>query len=214
VAMNYLDRPEISLSRLRQIATPDVWDRCMKHLQLNVQQSPYQAKIIADFHWLELELGRLVLSCDSIGTVSEAELNPLSFPALRFAKEFVDLHEKLVPDGQSVMKGRLKAGLLDSDSGLAALFLELDTAGQLREEGFSVEFPDILIKPLNLYVARTEMNPIASFGIETISSVINSANCPGGILKWASSLKSILRLEDEIVPPSVDTTTSLPTASW
>jgi hypothetical protein len=114
------------------------WTRAEQLLR-DATSSPYQGMIVADSHWLEMELSALASSLLKEGTLP-IEIYPESWAAMRFAGMVVELHRQLTPTGRAQLFGRLRDGI---KSGFAGLYLELEMARMLLAEGFDVAFPDL-----------------------------------------------------------------------
>ena len=67
-------------------------------------------------------------------------VTPRELAALRFAAMIVELHSRLSKAGRKAIEGRLRDGL---NSGFESLFLEVEMAQLLMDEGFDVSFPDL-----------------------------------------------------------------------
>lgn len=127
------------LPRFLVLTGEDQWKRravqlCMDHLR-----SPYQAKIVTDYHWLEMELSNLMLYLEHNGALPD-RVEVASLAALHFAGMVIEVHQRLSPAGRAALKGRLRDGL---NSGFSSLYLEIEMALLLIDEGFDIEFPDL-----------------------------------------------------------------------
>ncbi len=116
------------------------WWKRVDQLSEEGRQSPFLAKIMADHHWLELELSTQMSLLQDKGHLRRDEVLLESMAALMFAGMTVETHRRLTDRGQKNLEGRLRDAL---NTGFAGLYLELDTARGLLDEGFDVEFPDL-----------------------------------------------------------------------
>ena len=102
-------------------------------------RSPYQAKIVDDYHCVEVELALQLETFRRVGRLAVEDISVRTAAALDFALAAVDVHERLSERGKRILLGRLQDGL---NKGFAGLFLEIDTAAQLIEGGYEVRYPD------------------------------------------------------------------------
>lgn len=128
-----------SLPALEALLGADEWHRRATQLVDGVTRSPYQAKIVEDYHWVELELALQLDTLRRHGYLAVGELSVRTKAALDFAVAVVRLHEALTERGKRILRGRLRDGL---NRGFAGLFLEVDTAAQLVEGGYNVRYTD------------------------------------------------------------------------
>ena len=118
------------------------WFKRVDHLDTVQNQSPFQRKIVKDYHWLEM-----AISFQSDVVAKEGRLRPeltdaLHLTALNFIATTVEVHAQLSQVGQRNLVGRLRDGL-QAETGYASLYLELDLAQRLMDEGFDVDFVDM-----------------------------------------------------------------------
>jgi hypothetical protein len=116
------------------------WWRRVDQLYDEGKKSPFLAKIMSDHHWLELELSVQIAIWQEHGRLLPGEVFPRSMAALLFAGMIVEAHKQLGTAGRNNLQGRLR-GALKTD--FAGLYLELDVALGLIDQGFDVEFPDL-----------------------------------------------------------------------
>lgn len=117
----------------------DRWKKRAVQLSLDSRTSPWDAKVVLDFHWLEMKLSRIILGAES-AALTEETLDAYALSALRFAGMIVEVHGRLSLAGQRALQGRLRDGM---KAGFSSLYRELDTALLLLEEGYDVDFPDL-----------------------------------------------------------------------
>lgn len=118
------------------------WFRRANHLDAEQHKSPFQWKIVSDYHWLEMAIS---CQCDILtkeGHLLPALIDEFILAALRFAAMTVEVHARLSRVGQQNLEGRLRDGL-KAEAGYAPLYLELECARQLMDEGFDVTFADM-----------------------------------------------------------------------
>ena len=118
------------------------WFKRVDHLDTEQHQSPFQWKIVKDYHWLEM-----AISFQSDVFAKEGRFRPeltdaLILTALNFAATTVEVHARLSQVGQRNFEGRLRDGL-KAETGYASLYLELDLAQRLMDAGFDVDFADM-----------------------------------------------------------------------
>lgn len=128
------------LDRFVALAGGKRWWKRVNQLDRDGKRSLPQAKIIADYHWLEMELSAQFSILRKNGRLLPQEIFPQSMATLMFAAMVVEVHQRLDSAGRVHLEGRLRDGL---KTGYPALFLEMDTALMLLGEGFEVEFPDL-----------------------------------------------------------------------
>jgi hypothetical protein len=129
----------IALTQFMSLLDDKRWPRRARQLVADAERSPYGAKIVTDYHWLEIELWALNAVVAETGALPPPPVALRAAAALIFASTVVDLHGNLSAAGQRVLKGRLLDGV---NKGLAGLFLELDLASMLLDAGCEVGFPD------------------------------------------------------------------------
>lgn len=123
-----------------EITGEGLWWKRVDYLADQGQQSPFQAKIVLDYHWLELELSHQAEVLKYHGTLIPRELTPQSMASLLFARTVVEVAKRLTRHGMTSLSGRLRDALKTS---FAGLYLELDMAAALFDEGFDVTFSDL-----------------------------------------------------------------------
>lgn len=116
------------------------WRKRSDHLAAEAQRSPYRAKIVSDHHWVEMELSAQLMVLREHGRLLPEEVFVPSMAVLMFAAMVVDVHRRLSEAARVTLIGRLRDGL---KTGFAGLYLELDFAQSLLNEGFEVMFPDL-----------------------------------------------------------------------
>ena len=116
------------------------WRNRVDHLYNEGNRSPFQARIMSDHHWLELELSTQITIWQEHGRLLPGEVFPRSMAALLFAGMVVETHKRLVRAGRNNLLGRVRDAL---KKGFAGLYLELDVALGLMDQGYDVEFPDL-----------------------------------------------------------------------
>ena len=130
------------IPRFLDLVGEDRWFKRVDHLDNQQQQSPFQWKIVKDYHWLEM-----AISFQSDVLAKEGRLLPeltdaLNLAALNFAARTVEVHARLSRVGQRNLEGRLRDGL-KAETSYAALYLELDLAQRLMDAGYDVNFADM-----------------------------------------------------------------------
>jgi hypothetical protein len=128
------------LPRLIDLAGRERWAKRVRQLEREGSRSLFQAKIVTDHHWLEMELAVLMDLQSTHGRLPPEQIGPQSMAALRFAGTVVEAHARITPTGRKSLEGRLRDSL---NSTFPSFFLEMEIALRLFEEGFEVEFPDI-----------------------------------------------------------------------
>ena len=124
------------------IAGQTRWKKRAVQLCNSLLESTYLAKIISDYHWLEMELSFQAASLEVFGNVAVHDRTSRSLAALYFAGTLVEVHKRLSPKGRAALEGRVRHAM-NPNSGFAALFLEMEIAAQLMVDGFDTEFPDL-----------------------------------------------------------------------
>ena len=126
------------IPRFLDLVGREYWFKRVDHLDTVQNQSPFQFKIVNDYHWLEM-----TISFQSDVLATEGRLRPeltdvLNHAALTFIATTVEVHAHLSPIGQRNLVGRLRDGL-QAETGYASLYLELTLAQRLMDEGFDVD---------------------------------------------------------------------------
>jgi hypothetical protein len=137
-----LDQLATYIPRFLSLVGRERWLKRADHLDAEQKRSPFRWKIVSDYHWLEL-----AISFQSEVLRKEGRLLPeltdlQSRAGLHFAATVVEIHDQLSMRGQKVLLGRLRDAL-KAETGLAALYLEMDIAQRLMIGGFELEFPDL-----------------------------------------------------------------------
>lgn len=131
----------LCLTPFLELADADRWKKRAVQLDRDAMSSPFQAKIVADYHWLELALSEQMIVREGYGNLVPDHLTIESLSALYFAQTFVEVHRRLSPRGRNVLEGRIRDAL-KSDVGFAPLYLEMGVARRLFNVGYEVEFSD------------------------------------------------------------------------
>lgn len=116
------------------------WEKRTEQLATDANTSPFLAKIVADHHWLEMELASQASVLKQQGSLQAEEIIPESMAALFFAGMVVELEARLTAKGRKNLNGRIRDGL---KAGFPGLYLELDVGLALLDQGYDIEFPDI-----------------------------------------------------------------------
>lgn len=127
--------------RLLALMGENLWAKRWRDLGRDFERSPMLARIGADYHWLELLLHDQAATIATRGRL-EPPLIVEDFAVLHFVSITMEVHTRLTPRGQKALQGRLRSAL-SSETGFAALYLEMDIARRLFDAGFDVEFPDL-----------------------------------------------------------------------
>jgi hypothetical protein len=127
--------------RFLALSGEKLWTKRWQHLGRDFMKSPMLAKIVADYHWLELLLHDQASAIASCGRL-QPPLIVEDLAVLHFVAMTMEVHARLNPRGQKALQGRLRSAL-NAETGFAALFLEMDMARRLFDFGFDVEFPDL-----------------------------------------------------------------------
>lgn len=135
------DTLSLCLSPFLELAGADRWRKRAVRLGQDAMSSPFQAKIVADYHWLELALSEQIIVREAYGNLVPEQLTIESVRALYFAQTFVEVHRRLSSHGRNVLEGRIRDAL-KSDTGFAPLYLEMGVARRLFDAGYEVEFSD------------------------------------------------------------------------
>jgi hypothetical protein len=129
------------LGRFLALAGAEAWEKRMRQLVQDMRRSEAQVKIVSDYHWLEIFLSEQADAVAARGDL-DAPTMPEDFAVLQFAGIVVEVFQRLSPQGQRALQGRLRSALT-AETGFAALYLEMDMARRLFNEGNEVEFPDL-----------------------------------------------------------------------
>lgn len=130
------------LPRFLELAGGDRWRKRAVELTSSGMRSIFNAKIVADYHWLEVDLSKQMVIRESLGHLVPEQIDLPSLSSLYFAGAVVEVHECLTTRGRTVLEGRLRDGL-KAETGFASLFLEIEIAQKLIDAGYDVEFSDM-----------------------------------------------------------------------
>jgi len=124
------------LSEFIDLVGPERWRKHVSHLESEFARSPYTAKTLIDYRWLDMDL---------IAEFTAERNEPIhrgSLTALHFAHATVNVHRSLTSKGMVSLQGRLNDAL-QAEGGFAALFAEMQITQMLNAQGFNIEFPDL-----------------------------------------------------------------------
>lgn len=130
------------LPQFLEIAGQTRWKKRAVQLASSSLESPFLAKIVSDYNWLELELSNQMVLLDATGRISAQHLTSRSLSALYFVGTVVEVYDRLSPRGRVTLEGRIRDSM-NPNTGFAGLYLEIEVAAQLMAEGFDIEFPDL-----------------------------------------------------------------------
>lgn len=125
-----------------KLANAKQWKGRVVQLSRDANKSPFQAKIVADYHWLELALSEQMVIYEANGRLAPDCVTIESITALYFAQTVMEVHHQLSASGRNVLEGRIRDGL-KAKAGLASLYLEMSMARTLFDAGYQVEFSDM-----------------------------------------------------------------------
>ena len=137
------DLPGLSayIDRFSGLAGGNRWVKRAVQLAQDASRSPFQAKIVADYHWLEMALSHQMVTHEHFGRLVPEEVDLKSLAALQFAGTTVEVHRRLTSRGRTVLEGRIRDSL-KAQSGFASLYLEMEMVQLLMAAGYNVELPD------------------------------------------------------------------------
>ena len=103
--------------------------RKKRALQLSIEadKSPFLAKIVSDYHWLELVLSTQLIGLETTGELPREGNTMECVAALHFAEMVTQARSRLVLKARSALDGRIRDGL-KAETGFASLYLEIDLA--------------------------------------------------------------------------------------
>jgi hypothetical protein len=137
-----LDRLADYIGRFIELVGRERWFRRVDQLNVEQRKSPHLWKIVADYHWLEIAISYQADVLAKEGHLIPELTDALILAALNFAAVTVEVHAQLSPKGMQVLEGRLRDAL-NADTGFAPLYLELDLAQRLMDNGYDVQFVDM-----------------------------------------------------------------------
>lgn len=111
------------------------WSQRLEQFFHDYEASPALGKIIGDYYWIELELHQFLTSKSPVNSLD-------TLAALLFAQTVTEVHSALSADGRRVLEGRL-ADALNSRTGFAPLYIEMDVARMIIDAEFEIEFTDM-----------------------------------------------------------------------
>ena len=115
------------IPRFLDLVGKQPWFKRVDHLNIKQLQSPFQWKIVKDYHWLEMAISFQADVLAKEGRLPPELTDALILAALNFAATTVEVHARLSQVGQRNFEGRLRDGL-KAETGYASLYLELDLA--------------------------------------------------------------------------------------
>ena len=118
------------------------WFKRADQLLSEMTKSPFLWKIVADYHWLEMELSHQAEIVATLGRLDPDHFDLTSLTVLQFASAVSEVHSKLSPRGRKTLEGRLRDSL-KAETGFAALYLEIELAQRISAAGYDVQFPDM-----------------------------------------------------------------------
>lgn len=125
-----------------QIVGAEAWFKRVDQLDIEQRTSPFLGKIVADYHWLEMAISHQHEVLRAEGRLQAEYIDTEALIALRLASAIVEVHARLSPVGQRELEGRIR-DCMQADAGFAPLYLELNLALQLMEDGYDVIFRDL-----------------------------------------------------------------------
>lgn len=108
-------------------------------LMADARKSPFGWKIVTDHHWLEVEIAHMQEVSSLHQEIPPDALDLRSIAALNFVAFVVEAHSRMSNHGRRVLDGRLRDCL---KNGFQSLYHEMETARQLMDENFEVQFAD------------------------------------------------------------------------
>lgn len=136
-----VDAKRDDVSRLISLIGEAGWRKRVAALQRGLEKSPFEAKIMVDYYWLEIVLAQLAAGADQ-DLVLEVRGPTDALAALYFASTVVEVHDRLTSRGRKALEGRLRASL-QTEGGLAPIYVEMELTRQLWDGGFDVTFADL-----------------------------------------------------------------------
>ncbi len=130
------------LPRFLNLAGGERWRKRAVQLGECAFQSPFQAKIVADYHWLEIDLSHQMIINETLGRLMPEQIDLKILAALYFAGTIAEVHARLTSRGRTAFEGRIRDAL-KAETGFASLYLEMEIAQRLLAAGYDVEFPDL-----------------------------------------------------------------------
>lgn len=120
----------------------DRWFKRVDHLDVEQRRSPNRWKIVSDYHWLEMAIGFQADVLEKEGRLRPELVDALILASLNFAATTVEVHRCLSEKAKLILAGRLRDAL-KAENGFAPLYLELDLAQRLMDNGYDVAFVDM-----------------------------------------------------------------------
>jgi hypothetical protein len=127
------------LSDFLELLDKKKWSKRSQQLIQTANSSPFQHKIIGDYHWLEFSLLSYLPHKHS-----SKRLPPSNdqLCALFFTQTVVNVHGHMNDTGKKKLVGRLNA-CLKAETGFAPLYIEFGVARTLFDDGYNVDFTDL-----------------------------------------------------------------------
>lgn len=118
------------------------WKKRVDQLSKAAVDSPFQAKIISDYHWLEFILFHHIEKRETEKNINKKQITIELLAALFFVQTVINVHSNLSPSGRKILAGRLRSAL-KAETGFAPLYVEMTIARRLFDTGYDVEFSDL-----------------------------------------------------------------------
>jgi hypothetical protein len=95
---------EACLPPFLELVGAERWEKRTAQLSKAAIDSPLQAKIIADYHWLEVILSRHIGVCETDGNATPSQITVELLSALYFVQTVLSVHSSLSPAGRKILE--------------------------------------------------------------------------------------------------------------
>ncbi len=130
------------VDRFIKLVGRERWFKRADQLDRDQKKSPFRGKVVADYHWLEMAISSQADVFAEEGRLLPELIDEQIVAALNFAATTVEVHTRLSTNGRPVLEGRLRDAI-KAENGFAPVYLELDLAQRLMNDGYDVQFADI-----------------------------------------------------------------------
>ena len=130
------------IPRFLDLVGKELWFQRVEQLDADQRRSPYNWKIVRDYHWLEMGISFQSDILGREGHLLPELIDELMLSALIFAATTVEAYGRLTETGRRNLQGRLR-DCLKAETGYASLYFELELAQRLMNAGFNVGFEDM-----------------------------------------------------------------------
>lgn len=132
---------EADVSWLIELVGKERWNKRLSTLRRSLGPGDPEAKITIDYNWLELIIDDARTTVGRAGLAQRADPGTIASAAY-FLSALVRLFGALSGRGRRSLGGRLRAAL-QTETGMAPVYAEVEIARQIWGTGYELQFPDL-----------------------------------------------------------------------